>query len=650
MGKIDVSVNGDHAMKKIEDLQIILGGPQGSGLETTAQVLTYALSYLGYGILSDREYFSNIKGKHSYIHTRVSSKEFPKSLSLPVDIVGGLDAETVFTHFDEVRNGGFLIVDKKALNTSLMMIPSMEKELKNRLLKKARELGISDKLADFVEHVKKTKNVTVIYLDSNKILADARKKLGLTSGEANRYVSSVLMGAVIALIGTPMEAVVFGLERRFKGKQKIIENNREIIQMVIDKLESEVKNAFTLAKPNLNKSELMVVSGNDITAIGKIVGGLRFQSYYPITPAADESFYIEEKEWLKTSEKDIGSIVVFQTEDEIAAITSAIGAALAGARSATATSGPGFSLMAEALGWAGINEVPVVITYYQRGGPSTGLPTRGGQSDLLFSLFASHGEFPRIVIASGDHMEAFHDAIDAFNYAERYQLPVIHLLDKFLANSFVNMPVPEVDKLEIDRGYLTEGGPNYKRFDLSNPISPRAFLGSNAIMWYTGDEHDEFGHISEDPENRVKMFDKRMKKLEIADREIPLEKRAIYYGDSEADVLLVGWGYTKGPALDAIEQLSSEGIKAGYLHVKMFVPFPVKLVQNVINKFDLDKVIAVEHSYEAQVAKIINMNLGTKISREIVKYTGRPIYSHEVIRGVKKILDGERRVVLKDGA
>ena len=637
-------------MKEIDDLQIILGGPQGSGLETTAQVLTYALSYIGYGIISDREYFSNIKGKHSYIHMRISSKEFPKSLSLPVDILGGLDAETIFTHLDDIKKGGTLIVDKKILNTSLMMIPSMEKELKKRLLNKARELGISDKLLDFVEHFEVTNNIEVIYLDTNEILSNVKMKLDLTSSEVTRYMSSILIGAVIALTGTPMEAVTFGLERRFKGKQKIIENNKEIIRVVIETLGNETENKFTLSKPILNEKELMVVSGNEITAIGKIVGGLRFQSYYPITPAADESFYIEEKEWLKAGGKDIGGIVVFQTEDEIAAITAAIGASLAGARSATATSGPGFSLMAEALGWAGINEVPVVITYYQRGGPSTGLPTRGGQSDLLFSLFASHGEFPRIVIASGDHVEAFYDAIDAFNYAERYQLPVIHLLDKFLANSFVNMPLPNLEEIRIDRGNLTGGGADYKRFDLSNPISPRAFLGSKAVMWYTGDEHDEFGHISEDPENRIKMFDKRMRKLEIADSEIPQDKRVVYYGDDEADVLLLGWGYTKGPSLDAIKELREEGIRSGYLHIKMFVPFPVKFVQDVIKRFDLDKIIAVEHSYEAQASKIINMNLGIKISKEIVKYTGRPIYSHEIVNGLKEILRGRDRVVLKDGA
>jgi len=201
----------------------------------------------------------------------------------------------------------------------------------------------------------------------------------------------------------------------------------------------------------------------------------------------------------------------------------AIGAALAGVRSATATSGPGFSLMVEGLGWAGMNEVPVVITYYIRGGPSTGLPTRTGQSDLLFPMFAGHGEFPKIIIASGDHAEAFRDAVWALNLAERYQTPVIHLVEKTLANSYSTIPREELklEELKADRGKIVyKADPTYRRFMLtSDGISTRAPLGG-ALMYYTGDEHNEMGHISEDPENRLFMYEKRMKKLETADREI----------------------------------------------------------------------------------------------------------------------------------
>jgi len=385
--------------------------------------------------------------------------------------------------------------------------------------------------------------------------------------------------------------------------------------------------------------------------MGKMVGGLRYQSYYPITPAADESFTIETYQRMAVDDKHLGSVVVIQTEDEISAIASAIGASIVGVRSATATSGPGFSLMVEGLGWAGQNEVPVVITNYQRGAPSTGQPTRGGQEDLLFSLFASHGEFPRIVLCSGDHQEAFYDAIEAFNLAEKYQTPVIHLLDKFLANCISTIAIPDLSKVKIERRkiyYKTEG---YKRFSLANPpISPRAFIGSDVIQYQSGDEHSEDGHIDEDPVNRAEMYDKRMMKLELADKEIPPEIRAVYYGHEDANYLLIGWGFTKGVALDAIRQLNDKDLKGAYLNIKMFSPFPSNYVKSIISKFDRNKVIPVEHNYLAQASKAITLNTGVILDKSIVKYTGRPIYRNELSHGIRQILGGEKRVVLTYGA
>ncbi|MEM3732645.1 MAG: 2-oxoacid:acceptor oxidoreductase subunit alpha, partial [Candidatus Bathyarchaeia archaeon] len=341
-------------------------------------------------------------------------------------------------------------------------------------------------------------------------------------------------------------------------------------------------------------------------------------------------------------------IIVFQAEDEIAAIASTIGAALTGVRSATATSGPGFSLMVEGLGWAGMNETPIVITYYQRGGPSTGQPTRGSQSDLLSALFASHGEFPKIILASGDHTEAFYDAIEAFNLAEKYQTPVIHLLDKFLANTIATIDVPKISSIKIDRGKLSLKNEKYKRFNVSELISPRAFLGET-VMWYGGEERDEYGHTVEDSINRKVMYEKRMKKLELADEEIPYEKRAIYYGSEEAEFMLVGWGYVKGVALEAIEELSKKGFKGAYLHLRMFSPFPSNYIELIMKKFNGVKIL-IEHNYSAQAGKLIKLNTGISIENRIVKYTGRPMYTHEVIQAVEKVLKGENRVVLSYGA
>lgn len=634
----------------MKELSVVIGGPQGAGLETSAHILTYSLARSRYGVLSDREYFSNIKGRHSYIHLTISSERIPTSLTYPAQLVAGLDHETIFTHFKSLGDGGAIVYDLYAEDKTLDTIPSMEEDLKERLRLEFRELGIDGSIKSLIKYISDNRKARPIPINYSEVINEVSRKIALPASQASRYISSIVIGAIAGLLNIKKTFIEYSLTKRFRDRPELIEHNRMIIDLVYNKVVEEHGSLLKLEESKIKDRKLMIVSGNDIVAIAKIVGGLRYQSYYPITPAADESFTIESYEKLEVDSKEFGSVLVMQMEDEIAAITSAIGAALTGVRSATSTSGPGFSLMVEGLGWAGMNEVPIVITYYQRGGPSTGLPTRGSQDDLLFTLYASHGGFPRIVLASGDHIEAFYDAIEAFNLAERYQTPVIHLLDKFLANSIVTLAPPDLSAISIDRGQITyQASKDYKRFDISKPISQRAFLGANNIMWYTGDEHNELGHIDEDPENREKMYRKRMEKLKIADEEIPEEKRLAYYGLEDADVLLVGWGFVKRGAIDASRVLSEKGIRAAYLHVKMFSPFPSRKIEEILTRFDKSRIIAVDHSYLSQISKAVLINTGLKITKEIVKYTGRPIYLNELVEGVLRILKGEDRVVLTYG-
>lgn len=636
----------------VKDLSIIIGGPQGAGLESSMQMLSTAFARKGYGIVSDREYFSNIKGKHSYINIRVSSLSIPKALKGTVQIVGAMDSETVFTHFDDLEDEGCIIYDTSSEKKLVDTIPSMEPQLKERLKNNFKEIGVDGSISSLINFLKNKKKINAVGLNYPDVLASIKDKFKLAPEQASRYVSSILFGAIAGLVDLDWDGFRYALERRFKGLEKILEQN-SYLALYVSNLVKNGYGSLVKIEPSTNvQSELIVGSGIDLVAMGKIIGGLRYQSYYPITPAADESFFLETYDKLEVDGDIKGGIVVIQTEDEIAAVASAIGASLTGTRSATATSGPGFSLMVEGLGYAGINEVPLVITYYQRGGPSTGQPTRGSQADLLFTMFASHGEFPRIIIASGDHEEAFYDSALAFNLAEKYQVPVIHLLDKFLANSIATVPMPNLQAIKIERGVTLENPPKgYKRFDFSKVISPRAPLGSNTLMWYTGDEHDEYGHINEDPVNRMIIYDKRIKKLEIADKEITQEQKVIYYGPEDADFLLVGWGYVKMVALEVLEELKIAGYKGAYMHIKMFSPFPSNYVKSIIKKFTEDKVIAVEHNYHAQASLAIRLFTGMNISRSIVKYTGRPIHLNEVVKAVRKIFDeGVSRVVLSSGA
>jgi len=631
-----------------DEVSILLGGAQGSGLESSAQILSKAFAYKGYGLISDREYFSNIKGRHSYTHMRVSSKGLPLSLSYPVQVVCAMDAETFFTHFQDVEERGSIVYDLSTLQTRYTAIPSIEPRLRERLRVAFSELGLDGSIASLARYVRAARRVRLVGLDYQKIISEASESLQLTPAQASRYLSSIAVGSIVGLTGIDTEAVEYALESRFTGNRPIIEHNKFIIDLVSKTVREEHGAPYELNESSLGLERLLVASGNDVVAMAKIVGGLRFQSYYPITPAADESFTLETFERLEVEGESLGSLIVTQTEDEIAAIASAIGASLSGVRSATATSGPGFSLMVEALGYASQIEAPVLITYYQRGAPSTGQPTRGAQSDLLFTLYASHGEFPRIVISSGDHTEAFYDTILALNLAEKYQVPVIHLLDKFLANCITTIPVPDVSKVKIDRGKLLFEKQDYRRFDLSRPISPRAFIGSNVIQWASGDEHDELGHIDEDPVNRREMYEKRMKKLEVMSSEIPQELTASYYGPEDAKLLMIGWGFTKGAALEAVEKMGD--VKCAYLHLRMFSPFPADYVKGVLERLGPDNAVAVEHNYLAQSSKLIAQHTGLKVERSIVKYTGRPIYVNELTKALEKIVKGERRVVLEYGA
>jgi 2-oxoglutarate ferredoxin oxidoreductase subunit alpha len=642
------------------EVEVILGGPQGGGIETAAQIFMRALARTGLYVYGKREYFSNIMGRHSYFQVRARDRPV-RSVKSRVDVVAGLDAESIATHFDDISPGGAIIYDPSFAQVKIDALPMMEADTKEHVKEKLRSNGYQPSVQGALMYAEEKLGARLYPLPYQKILAETAEKLKAGSLSAvQRFLNTVVLSAVSALIGVPIDSFKKGLEDVFGVKRpQVIEQNMVVADIVYNYVKSNFNNFDRRIDGYTPRMEPMaIINGNEAISIGKILGGLTFQTYYPITPAADESFFLEGYEVLEVDpefkeEAELlkgAGVVVFQSEDELAAINMAIGAALAGARSATATSGPGFSLMAEGLGWAGMNEVPVVVTLYMRGGPSTGLPTRDSQADLLFALSAGHGEFPRIVLSSGDHEEAIYDAVKALNWAEIYQCPVIHLVEKNLANSWAMVRVDK-NRIRIDRGrILREPVKDYKRFEFTEDnISPRALIGTpGVVMWYTGDEHDEHGHITEDPETRFKMYMKRLKKLEVADREIPEEERVLIYGDENADITIVSWGTTKGAILDAIDLLRDKGYRVGFLQIKVFSPFPKRLVRRVLESSSL--VIDIENNYLGQAARVIAMETGYIIKHKALKWTGRPITETEVIESVEKIArEGVETIYLKDG-
>ncbi len=662
-------------MPKVNELAWMIGGAQGSGVDSSATMFGWACAHGGLNIYGKREYYSNIKGEHSYFAVRVDEKPVKSHLDR-VDLLATFDAETVVRHTGDVVSGGGVIYDPSFKATRLKDIPTLDhrlvEEFQARLKTDSTPVTVFDILAEA-----EARGVNLYPIPYNEIIGDVGKAIHEEQlSKLSRTVNTMALAVSFQLLGYDLTHLNKAVDFVFGGRKKIVDMNVVAGQKSAEYAKTTFQNEFAFNLHEVKTSEKRILArGTDVVALGKIVGGLRMETYYPITPAADEADYLEanevfpiidgtnspQTEEVESLRKNGGSVLVVQTEDELAAVTMAIGGALAGARTSTCTSGPGFDLMTEGLGWAGINEVPVVVTLYQRAGPSTGLPTRHEQGELRLAIHAGHGEFPRFVLASGDLEEAFYDAALAMNYAERYQLPVIHLIDKALANSNITLPMYDVSRVKIERGeVLTDAelkaviahGDGYKRFKFTDSgVSPRIFMGTPGTkFWNTGDEHDEFGHITEDPLLRTRMMDKRFNKLETANKEIPEPEKAKLYGDPNADITIISWGSPKGAILDTMDSLRSEGVRLNFLQVRLVNPFPTEFVSRVLRKAKTK--IGIEMNFSGQLCGVVRENTGIDMDYRVLKYNGRPFSQEEIYQAIKQILSGkaEKRMVMMHGA
>lgn len=633
------------------DITWLIGGPQGSGVETGANIFSRVCAEMGYQVFGKREFYSNIKGEHSYFAVRVSDKKIHSNLN-DVTVMVSFDAETIFRHYDEVMSGGALIYDSDLEKTGTDDVRTLNQIFKSRLHKELEAKNKPFTISGVLEIAKENgvNLYPVSFRDILSKLADETDNPKLRS--LIRMFNVIGVSLSLGLLKMPPDSLFKSIENIFSKKPKIAEINKQAANHSYNFATAKFNDFKYSLLGTKKEPHTLLVQGHLGTAIGKMVCGCRFQPYYPITPASDESVFLEQNQILEVEGDRSGSIVVVQTEDEISAIGMMIGGALTGTRSATNTSGPGFSLMAEALGWAGINEVPIVITLYQRSGPSTGLPTRHGQDDLLFAINSSHGEFPKIVYASGDIEESFYDTCNCFNYSDVFQVPVIHMMDKFLSSSVVTCKRFDPTKVTIDRGKLLEkiDGNDYKRFAFTDDgISPRSKLGlENGVFWNTGDESDEYGHISEDPLERIKMMDKRMSRLELIAKKIPQEDQVVSF--DVHDFTIISWGSTKGPIIDALEMLKKENIDIGFIQFKLLHPFPTDYAKSLLK--NAKTIIDIESNYTAQLSQIFKQNLGRDVDYFILKYTGRGMTSTEIYDSLKKIIENKasKREILKHGA
>lgn len=478
-----------------------------------------------------------------------------------------------------------------------------------------------------ISHIKDLKEDGKIIVDESIKFDDKRTlKLPLlktaTTLGISRGFTSVAAGAILKYFS--LHGDVDELFSK-KLKEPIRSKNIEAIHLGYDLLDSK----YVLKGKDL--SNHILINGNNAIALGAISGGLDFYSAYPMTPATSVMTYLSKKQ------KDVG-IVVDQAEDEISAINFAIGASYAGARAMTGSSGGGFSLMVESLGFAGIAEIPLVVIDSQRPGPATGLPTRTEQSDLSFILTASHGEFPRIVLCARNAEYAFTQTIKALNLADKYQTVVFLLTDQYTADSNVTIPMYDLNKVKIERHILSEKdivpSEEYKRYKVTESgISERLIPGKSKdqVVIVDSDEHTESGHITEEAEVRNAQMEKRFRKFTSIEDDLDEPE---YFGDEDIDLLLVGWGSTYGALKDSVKLLNDKGIKTGALSFGDIYPLPKKKL--IKYKNIAKKIINVEQNFTGQLGKLITQETGILMDSSILKYDGRQIIGSEISDKFKK--------------
>ncbi|EIT85155.1 pyruvate ferredoxin oxidoreductase subunit alpha [Fictibacillus macauensis ZFHKF-1] len=577
----------------IDQLSWKVGGQQGEGIDSTGEIFAMALNRLGYYLYSYRHFSSRIKGGHTNNKIRVSTQQ-TRSISDDLDILVAFDQETIDVNIHELRAGGVVIGDAKFqpvvpedADVALFSVPFTEI---------ANELGTS-----------LMKNMVAI-------------------------------GATSAVLNLSTDAYIEVVEEIFARKgAKVVEKNMEAIKKGAEYFKEAAGGeleGFQLKEADGQKRMFMI--GNDAIALGFIAGGVRFMAAYPITPASEIMEYL-----IKKLPKFGGTVI--QTEDEIAACTMAIGANYAGVRTITSSAGPGLSLMMEAIGLAGMTETPLVVVDTQRGGPSTGLPTKQEQSDLMAMIYGTHGEIPKVVMAPSTAEEAFYDAVEALNIAEEYQCPVILLSDLQLSLGKQSVEPLDYSKVEIRRGALQENvelpdhdGSYFKRYELNETgISPRVIPGmKNGIHHVTGVEHDETGKPSEAASNRQAQMDKRMKKLQQLSFNTPI---VTYTPHEEADVLLVGFNSTRGAIEEAIPRLEATGLKVHHAHIRLIHPFPTAEMADLVAS--AKKVVVIENNATGQLASIIKMNIAAHDKMEsVLKYDGNPFLPSDIFNKCKELV------------
>lgn len=582
-----MSTNGSRPL--LEDLNVIVAGQGGDGSLTVITLLAGLLRQRGLNVYTERDVLSRIKGGHAAAVLRAFTGE------------------------------------RYCIGDRIQLLVAFDEEA---VRKKARYLD---------------EESIVIYDDSNgplpstllpqgcRIYPAPFSRLAMRHLRRELFKNSIAFAVVGRLLGLEDEAMQQSFEGRFgPAGGRILKYNLEALRLGF---ELATHLGLTSGRgmyriPQNRAHEQLLITGNEATAFGFLVAGGRFFAGYPITPSTDIM------EWLQKWLPQYGGVVK-QAEDELGAINIALGAAMTGARVMVATSGPGLSLMQEGIGQAGMAEIPLVIVDSQRGGPSTGLPTKPEQSDLNIMLFGGHGEFPRIVLSPGHPEDCFYLAVEACNLAQRYQCPVYLALDQGLSQNMATVEPFKLDQVRVDRGKRMEAKaveslPVYKRYLLTDDgVSPYTAPGTpGGLSLVTGNEHDEFGFVTTDPAVRKRMMDKRLGKVAQA-ADLPAARS---YGDPKAALGFIGVGMTFGPILEAMQQLEGQGLRAQYHQPRTLWPVQKETLQFIER---CQRVYVVELNATGQLAHLLIRHgaQGHKL-QSVLKYDGTPMRPREITQSV----------------
>lgn len=582
---------------KINELSILIGGEAGAGIARSGFLFAKTCMRGGLHVFGTNDYQSLIRGGHNFYIARIDNEKVHSQTDY-IDLLIALNAETVMLHKDGLVPDGGIIYDKD-------------------------DITLSSSTLD-------RKDLKLYPIPLKKIVREELKEQLLMR-------NTVALGAVVALVDYDLTLLEGVLRDTFRAE--VAESNIKAAQIGYKYIKENFKNDFEyrLKKMEIVGKRRIFLSGNEAVGLGAIRAGCKLYAAYPMTPSTGVLHF------MAANERKY-NMIVMQSEGEIAAINMVAGAAFAGVRAMTATSGGGFCLMSEGLGMTGITETPAVIMLAQRPGPSTGLPTYSSQGDLRFVIHASQGEFPRVVIAPGDIEECFYETMRAFNWAEKYQLPVILLTDKYLVESQMSVEPFDANRVKIERGTLITGEyggeEEYKRHKITETgVSPRAIpLTKGTVVRTTANEHNEYGYTTEDPNMTTKMMDKRMRKLLHLAKELEEEnmKTTKLYGSEEVEATIVSWGSTKGPIREAMKLLNREGIAVNYLQILYLQPFPTGIVEKIMDK--AKKTIVIENNKTSQLSSLIREYVLRDVDHKILKYDGRPFNPGYLYQRIKDVL------------